>query len=84
MTLVLIVILYLCWWNPLLVRSTMLGRFRSAIYNAIGNLDDEAGLSGSSSSPSHTPGRLKYRYQRPAFLKLDTDDEIQVVLDLSS
>lgn len=64
-----------------MVRSTMLGRFRSAIYNAIGNLDDEAGLSGSSSSPSHTPGRLKYRYQRPAFLKLDTDDEIQVTAD---
>jgi hypothetical protein len=55
----------------------MLGRFRSAIYNAIGNLEDEAGLAGS--SPSHaSPGRLKYRYQRPSFLKLDTDDEIQV------
>ncbi len=56
----------------------MLGRFRSAIYNAIGNLDEEAGgLAGS--SPAHTVvGRLKYRYQRPAFLKLDTEDEIQV------
>jgi len=55
----------------------MLGRFRSAIYSAIGNLDDEAGLAGS--SPSHSPGRLKYNYQRPSFLKLDTDDEIQVL-----
>lgn len=60
----------------------MLGRFRSAIYSAIGNLDEETGLAGSSPS-HHGPGRLKYNYQRPAFLKLDTDDEIQVTADHS-
>ena len=78
----------------------MIGRFRNALYNAIGNLE-ENGSSGShhqangssdqsggggrrltftGDSPSTSGGslRVKYPYQRPIFLQLFTDDEIQV------
>jgi len=56
----------------------MLGRFRSALYSAIGNPEDEANLQ---TSPTHSQARPKYPYQRPTFLKLDTVDEIQVTAD---
>jgi len=65
----------------------MLGRFRSALYNAIGNLDEEGPGGGGpvrQGSPTHQPTqRQKYNYQRPAFLKLETEDEIQVTADHS-
>jgi len=62
----------------------MLGRFRSAIYSAIGPLDEE----GIGEQPTRQtggtgvkPNKQKYSYQRPAFLKLATEDEIQVTAD---
>lgn len=62
----------------------MLGRFRSALYNAIGNLEEEGGGPVRQGSPTHQPTqRQKYNYQRPAFLKLETEDEIQVTADHS-
>jgi len=63
----------------------MLGRFRSALYNAIGNLEEEGGGGPiRQGSPTHQPQqRQKYNYQRPAFLKLETEDEIQVTADHS-
>lgn len=69
----------------------MLGRFRSAIYSAIGPIEDEtngdiAGVGAHGArhgSPLNKPSRQKYSYQRPAFLKLETDDEIQVTADHS-
>jgi len=71
--------------------ETMFGRFRSAIYSAIGPLDEaqdsNGDLSGSHGnrhgSPTNKPTRQKYSYQRPAFLKLETEDEIQVTADHS-
>jgi len=62
----------------------MLGRFRSAVYNAIGGLEEDGVVSNlRQSSPLHSkkPSREKYRYQRPHFLKLETEDEIQVTAD---
>lgn len=73
----------------------MLGRFRSALYNAIGTLDATtesgapipgsggtlpAGEGGRRASPETGP-KVKYPYQRPVFLQLFTDDEIQVTAD---
>ena len=62
--------------HGVLTVATMLGRFRSALYNAIGNTDEEGGLQPN--SPAHHQLRPKYPYQRPLFVKLDTADEIQV------
>ncbi|XP_059085259.1 protein phosphatase 1H-like [Tigriopus californicus] len=76
----------------------MIGRFRNALYNAIGNLDVEnapngsllANGSGSHDGSSSTSSRhsfknsdmkVKYAYQRPIFLQMFTDDEIQVTAD---
>ncbi len=89
----------------------MIGRFRNAIYNAIGGLEEGSGANGtaSSSSPNgaydgHQPYkgpssssssagggghqqhgggglRVKYPYQRPLFLQLFSDDEIQATAD---
>jgi len=62
----------------------MLGRFRSAIYSAIGPLDEEGGGDATQTrhgSPLNKPTRQKYSYQRPVFLKLETEDEIQVTAD---
>ena len=56
-------------------RFIMLGRFKSVLYNAIGNPEEEGGIP---SSQTYSQPRLKYPYQRPAFLKLATADEIQV------
>lgn len=78
--------------------KTMIGRFRNALYNAIGNLDAEnaphgtllpngssGSHEGSSSSSRHSlknsDMKVKYAYQRPIFLQLFTDDEIQVTAD---
>lgn len=72
----------------------MLGRFRSALYNAIGTLDAEqqhgqqdpgggpATATGGSSGQGSSSGRaVKYAYQRPVFLQLFTEDEVQVTAD---
>jgi len=63
----------------------MLGRFRSALYSAIGPLEEdvgsESGQGSRHSSPGTKPSKQKYSYQRPAFLKLSTEDEIQVTAD---
>lgn len=80
----------------------MIGRFRNALYNAIGNLDAESpqnvpGTAGSGSgSVVPTNGhigdgggsrgvkeglKVKYAYQRPIFLQLFSDDEIQATSD---
>eukprot|EP00095_Tigriopus_kingsejongensis_P012725 maker-scaffold43_size480169-snap-gene-2.24 protein:Tk12725 transcript:maker-scaffold43_size480169-snap-gene-2.24-mRNA-1 annotation:"hypothetical protein DAPPUDRAFT_323991" len=80
----------------------MIGRFRNALYNAIGNLEMEGGPGGVASSdtaPASGGGgggsggggrnkavnklKVKYAYQRPIFLQLFTDDEIQVTADHS-
>ena len=82
---------------------SMLGRFKSAVYNAIGGIEEEGVINGiKHQSPTHTrfagkdegheflhefhcskPSREKYKYQRPHFLKLETEDEIQVTADHS-
>ena len=76
----------------------MLGRFRSAIYGALGTPEGEPGStgSGSGSSPSvpdlrsridsvsngiSSGKKVKYAYQRPIFLQLFSEDEIQVTAD---
>ena len=78
----------------------MIGRFRNALYNAIGNLDgsddganqaingDASSSSAASrrsdsasSSSSSNSVKVKYSYQRPIFLQLFTDDEIQATAD---
>jgi len=64
----------------------MLGRFKSAVYNAIGGLEEDNVVNGiKHPSPTHIskPSREKYKYQRPHFLKLETEDEIQVTADHS-
>ena len=88
--------------------TKMIGRFRSALYNAIGNLEMEGGGGGaaangtaqvnggsneggaSASGGGHSSSRVngsmsptslkvKYGYQRPIFLQLFSEDEIQVL-----
>jgi len=63
----------------------MLGRFRSALYSAIGPLEEdgvgETGQGSRQNSANWKPNKQKYSYQRPAFLKLATEDEIQVTAD---
>ena len=74
----------------------MLGRFRSAIYGALGTPEGEPGSTGSGSSPSvpdlrsridsvsngiSSGKKVKYAYQRPIFLQLFSEDEIQVTAD---
>lgn len=64
----------------------MLGRFKSAIYSAISPLDEDGTLDQvgtRQTSPHKKPTRQKYGYQRPTFLKLETQDEIQVTADHS-
>ena len=76
----------------------MLGRFRSAIYGALGTPEGEPGSTGgpAGSSPSvpdlrsridsvsngiSSSKKVKYAYQRPIFLQLFSEDEIQVTAD---
>ncbi|XP_054163019.1 protein phosphatase 1H-like [Oppia nitens] len=70
----------------------MFNRFKSAINNVINNLEPNSGLANGagdahvvshhSSQSGHTSGPpLKFRYTRPEFLLLQTDDEIQVSAD---
>jgi len=75
----------------------MLGRFRSAIYNAIGSIEtadgtgtiptQQDGQGGSVLDGGGVTGargsRVKYAYQRPIFLQLFTEDEIQATADHS-
>jgi hypothetical protein len=77
----------------------MLGRFRNALYNAIGSIEQQDGTNATaatngtasvgagvrSSGPTASSllsangaGRVKYPYQRPVFLHLFTEDEVQV------
>ena len=67
----------------------MLGRFRSALYSAIGT--PEGGDTGSpnvtdlrsriDSVNGSSSKKVKYAYQRPIFLQLFSEDEIQVTAD---
>jgi len=64
----------------------MLGRFRSALYSAIGPLEEDGlgpeTIQGARHGTLQTkPNKQKYSYQRPSFLKLATEDEIQVTAD---
>ncbi len=94
----------------------MIGRFRNALYNAIGGLDESVSSSGfggggggggggtaangahdghqpykgpsaAAAAAAGAPGsaghgqRVKYPYQRPLFLQLFSDDEIQATAD---
>lgn len=80
----------------------MLGRFKNALYSAMGGVDVEGvTVAGDQRVPSGGPRplskpdspqghgaqggsgvhRVKYGYQRPIFLQLFTDDEIQVTAD---
>lgn len=70
----------------------MLGRFRSALYSAIGtpegiepppNVADLRSRIDSVNYANGTSGKskVKYAYQRPIFLQLFSDDEIQVTAD---
>ena len=71
------------------VNSIMLGRFRNALYSAMGT--PEAGETGSptvtdlrsriDSVNGTSNKKVKYAYQRPIFLQLFTEDEIQVTAD---
>lgn len=70
----------------------MLGRFRSALYSAIGTPEgvepapNVADLRSRIDSVNYANGasgksKVKYAYQRPVFLQLFSDDEIQVTAD---
>ena len=63
----------------------MLGRFRSALYNAIGSIEAEPGSPLHPSEPEAAQAqvlpKVKYAYQRPIFLQMFTEDEIQVTAD---
>lgn len=69
----------------------MLGRFRSALYSAIGTPEggevspvapNVADLrSRIDTTVNGTKVKVKYGYQRPIFLQLFSDDEIQVTAD---
>ena len=65
----------------------MFGRFRSAIYSAMGTADGEpapnvADLRSRVDLVNGTvKAKVKYGYQRPIFLQLFSDDEIQVTAD---
>uniref|UniRef100_T1J3P3 PPM-type phosphatase domain-containing protein n=1 Tax=Strigamia maritima TaxID=126957 RepID=T1J3P3_STRMM len=66
----------------------MFNRFKSALYNAVNNLDAEtADTSSSPPSPSPSPSSPlrsipnRFQYSRPEFLNLNSDDEIQVSAD---
>ena len=72
----------------------MLGRFRSAIYSAMGtaegaepapNVADLRSridtVNGTSNGSEKKAAKVKYAYQRPVFLQLFTDDEVQVTAD---
>lgn len=58
----------------------MFNRMKTAIYNAVSGLD---ALPPSRESDSSNAGDIpnKFRYTRPNFLQLHTDDEIQVSAD---
>ncbi len=68
----------------------MLNRFKNAIYNVVTNLDQNQSTFGNRSDSSvatindshQTNGpQLKFRYSRPLFLQLSSDDEILVSAD---
>ena len=58
----------------------MLSKLRSAVYGAVGGQEDAvpAGL-----RPPTDPRPPKFPYTRPAFLRLASDDEVQVAGDRS-
>jgi protein phosphatase 1H len=68
----------------------MLNRFKNAIYNVVTNLDQNQSTFGNRSDPSvatinesqqSNGPQLKFRYSRPLFLQLNSDDEILVSAD---
>lgn len=66
----------------------MLGRFRNALYSAMGTPEGEtppnvADIRSRIDSVSQNVAKIKvkYAYQRPIFLQLFSDDEIQVTAD---
>ena len=74
----------------------MLGRFRNALYSAMGTPEgmdpapnvadlrsriDGVSLNGTSGASGQSKVKVKYAYQRPIFLQLFTEDEIQVTAD---
>ena len=65
----------------------MFGRFRSAIYSAMGTADGEPApnvtdlRSRVDTVNGTVKAKVKYGYQRPIFLQLFSDDEIQVTAD---
>lgn len=66
----------------------MFTKFKSAIYSAVGTLDQTT-INASSFMTDSSLNRLKqndgpplkFKYTRPSFLQLNTDDEIQVSAD---
>ena len=71
----------------------MLGRFRSALYSAMGtpeggepapnvaDLRSRIDVVNGSSGHTVNKSKVKYAYQRPIFLQLFSEDEIQVTAD---
>jgi protein phosphatase 1H len=68
----------------------MLSRFKNAIYNVVTNLDQNQSTFGNRSDSSvatinesqqSNGPQLKFRYSRPLFLQLSSDDEILVSAD---
>ncbi|EEC17961.1 protein phosphatase 2C zeta, putative, partial [Ixodes scapularis] len=58
----------------------MLNRFKNAIYNVVGGLDALPTVKdGEPAGADRLP--LKFKYTRPSFLQLTSDDEIQVSAD---
>lgn len=56
----------------------MFNRVKNALYNVVGSLDSYPAIKDGEYS-DRPP--LKFRYVRPSFLQLTTDDEVQVSAD---
>lgn len=59
----------------------MFNRFKNAIYNVVGGLDALPAVRDGEAPGDGDKLPLKFKYTRPSFLQLTTDDEVQVSAD---
>ena len=59
----------------------MLNKLRVAVYGTVSGQEDTAATTGV--RPPSDPRPAKYTYSRPAFLRLASEDEVQVAADRS-
>lgn len=61
----------------------MLNRFKSALYNVVGNVEGSGGVGSGSSNNDGRAMPIKFPYRRPSFLQFATDEEMMVSADHS-